>query len=198
MPIRPRALALAALAGVTLAACSGDDPFALRPSLAVSQSAFVVYPLNGSSASLPAGINLSRGLAVRPALFPGAGAAAAPNFDLAFDLDAQRRVVIYAPRWLAAPPNAMPRAGLQVVATPFDSLVEAVQGGYRYDSLLTVSPRQTVALETSGLSCAASRPLYGRLVVDSVVGQAIHLTVRVNPNCGFRSLVNGSNGLPTF
>ena len=193
-----RPLALVALtAAVTVAACGGGtDPFAPVARAPVSEGAFVVYPFTGSAPVLPSAVNLAGGVLVRPTIFTGGSSIGEPNFDLAFDRDASGRTVIYSPRWLVAPPGGVPRAGMQVLTQRFDEVLEAPSGGYVFDSLVAVLPGQVVAIQTAGLSCNGASPLHAKLRVDSIVGSAIHTTIRVNPNCGFRSFVNGTNGLP--
>jgi hypothetical protein len=191
-PLRSRALgASAALAAAAVAGCGGDDPFAPRARLEVDEARFVVYPLTGSAPLLPAGLNLLAGVAVRPFLGVAAGGAPQANFDLAFDRDATGRVVVYTPRWLLVPPLGVGRAGLQAVSGAFASVQSAPRGGFVFDSLLTVTPGQVVVVETTTQSCTAAQPLVAKLLVDSIVGAAIHLTVRINPNCGFRSFADG-------
>ena len=194
--VRSRALAAPAAlaAAAVLAGCGGADPFAPRARLAVEEGRFVVYPLTGSAPLLPAGLNLLAGVAVRPFLGVAAGGAPQANFDIAFDREATGRVVVYTPRWLLAPPLGVGRAGLQAVSGSFASVESAPRGGFVFDSLLTVAPGQVVVVETTTQSCTASSPLVAKLLVDSIVGSAIHLTVRSNPNCGFRSF---ADGIPT-
>lgn len=190
--------ALRGLAVLTLgaAACKGGvDPFAPRASLETTLDTLVVYPLRNPQPLLPAALDLYGAAAVRPGLRAGI----VPNFDIAFDTDAQGRVLLYPARVIASPPGGSPRTGLQVVTTAFDALTSAPREGYRFDSLQVVSVGQTVAVEgqgvsASGLVCVSSTlPLRAKLVVDSVARAtgAIHLRVRTNPNCGFRSLEAG-------
>lgn len=189
---RPTVVAL--FGGAALAACGGDDPFAPRASEAVREARFVVYPLSASAPILPAGLNLLASVAVRPFLGTAQNGAPQVNFDVAFDRDASGRVVVYTPRWLLAPPLGIPRAGLQPAQGAFASVTSAPRGGFVFDSLLSVRPGQVVVIETTGQACTSQSPLVAKLVVDSLVGSAIHLTLRTNPNCGFRSF---ADGIPT-
>lgn len=183
---------LLAVAGALplLAACSGEDPFAPKAAFETALDSYVVYPLTGTSPLLPTALNFTTRSAVRPAVASDGSL----NFDLAFDVDAQGRVVLTPPKLVATGSRFTPVVGLQLVATPFDTLGTAPKGTYRTDSVTVVSPRQTVVVEAITAVCSSvSAPLYAKLVVDSVVGpsRAIYLRARVDPNCGFRSLLPG-------
>ena len=85
------------------------------------------------------------------------------------------------------------RAALRVVVLADDAAAD----GSRLDRLVKDAPAlgQTLAIETSGATCSTTYPLHAKLVVDSIgaaaVGRPIYVRVRVNPNCGFRSLEPG-------
>jgi hypothetical protein len=193
----PRGAAVLVVVGVvTAAACSGgNDPFALRASFETSLDTLVVYPLSGTELLLPSGVDLFSGAAVRPGLRGGAY----PNFDFAVDRNAQGQVVLYPAQRVAVAPAGSPRVGFSLQTVAFDALVTAPRDGYRFDSTQVVTIGQTVAIEsqgvsTQGLVCGSSNsPMRAKLVVDSVARTtgAIHLRVRTNPNCGFRSLAPG-------
>jgi hypothetical protein len=195
-PVRPaRAGALAPLFAAALltalAAACGDDSSLLG--VAQSETAlvpFTVYPLSGD-ASLPAAIDLSGRRAVRPSILGGT----VLNFDLAFDLDAQGRILVIPPARLASPPTGTSRVGLQTRSETFDGLTRAPDGGYTFDSTAVLTRGQTLAIEASAATCSTTYPMHAKLVVDSVgaaaAGRPIYLRVRVNPNCGFRSLEPG-------
>ena len=81
----------------------------------------------------------------------------------------------------------------------FDSLATAPRDGFRFDSAQVATIGQTLSVESQGVStqgivCGSrTSPMRAKLVVDSVARAtgAIHLRVRTNPNCGFRSLAPG-------
>jgi hypothetical protein len=183
----------ALLVGGLAAACGDDTNALLGP--ASSETAlvsFTVYPLSDEP-SLPAAFDLAGRRAVRPAILGGT----VVNFDLAFDLDAQGRILLIPPARLVAPPGGTPRVGLQTRAESFDGLSQAPSGGYTFDSTLVVSRGQTVAIEAAAATCSTTYPMHAKLVVDSIGttavggGRPIYVRVRVNPNCGFRSLDPG-------
>jgi hypothetical protein len=193
---RVRGGALLVLAGAVAAttACSGEDPFAIRASLQTTLDTMIVFPLSGAQPLLPSAIDLFGRSVVRPSLRGGV----VPNFDIAVDVDAQGRVLLYPARLVASPPGGSPRTGFQVVTGSFDALESAPRNGYRFDSLQVAAVGQVLAIEGQGVSpngiyCGTSSPLHAKLVVDSVsrATGAAHLRVRTNPNCGFRSLKAG-------
>ncbi len=183
------------------AACNrGVDPFAPRADRETVAIDLTLQPLSGSDRLLPSAVDLFVPRAVRPQLV-----AAYPNFDFAVDLaggDAVR--LVPAARVIAVPPElgAPPRVGFQVVSQSFDALESAPRGGYVYDSVTTVRVGQTIAIDAQGVVPGGPRcpstasTLYAKLRVDSVSAAtgAVYLRLRVNPNCGFRSL---RSGLPT-
>lgn len=193
---RVRGGALLALAGVVAAttACSGEDPFAIRASLETTLDTLVAFPLSGTQTLLPSAIDLFGRSVVRPGLRGGV----VPNFDIAVDTDAQGRVLLYPARLVASPPGGSPRTGFQIVSGNFDALEIAPRDGYRFDTLQVATVGQVLAIEGQGVSqsgiyCGTASPLHAKLVVDSVARAtgAVHLRVRTNPNCGFRSLKPG-------
>jgi hypothetical protein len=203
---RPRALVPAALCLAIAAASACGDPLRVKASLATVTDTLVVYALSDTAqahrdfpTSLATGTIVSSGFGAvgRPTLVPTNGDA---SFDVAFDLDAQGRVVIYPQRRIIVGPSTR-GVGLQVVGTPFESLAEAPRSGYGYDSVaVTVTPGQTVAIQAQTVTCATTSTFspytYSKLVVDSVAAAvpAIHFRIVVDPNCGFRSFSSGIPG----
>jgi hypothetical protein len=184
----------AAVGVLSAAACS--DPFQPVAQLDTSADAFVLFALTGASSQLPSGVELTGPTAVRPGVTTQnepAGLITRPTFDIAFNIDAAGRVQLYPPRTLLSSNVAARRVGFRRVATSFDSLRAAPNGGFRYDSVFTVSPGETIVVESQAGSCSSTTPLAAKLVVDSVsaASRAIFVRVRSNPNCGFRSLLPG-------
>jgi hypothetical protein len=198
-PASRGAAVLVALGVAAAAACAGGaDPFAVRAQFETTLDTLVVYPLSGTELLLPSAVDLFGGTAVRPGLRGGAY----PNFDFALDRNAQGQVVLYPSQRVAVAPAGSPRVGFAVQTAAFDALTTAPRDGYRFDSLQVVALGQTVAVESQGVSTqgvvcpSATSPMRAKLIVDSVARAtgAVHLRVRTNPNCGFRSL---APGLPT-
>jgi hypothetical protein len=182
------AVALALFTGLT-AACG--DVAGLEATFPTLYDTLTAYPLTGSSAITPAALNTPSGT-VTPIGPSG-------NFDIAFDLDAQRRVVIYPVKLIVQPLTGVHEVGLLKVAGTFESVERAPSVPYEPDESLTVSPGEVVVIEArrnrSGDICtfAISPNVYSKIVVDSVSAgsNAIWFRLVANPNCGFRSFVAG-------
>ena len=182
------------LAGV--AACS--DPTQSRTASAVVADTLTVWALTGTSPSFPSAYLSSLGAVTR--------ADGNFNFDIAFDIDPARRIVVYPQRLVGVPciPSAMncggalgfKPVGLRRVAGSFDSLTTAPADGYVLDSTFAVAPGETLAMQVqSSDECltTVSSVRYTKLVVDSISvprRQVFFRTVH-DPNCGYRSLVPG-------
>jgi hypothetical protein len=175
-----------------VAACGDDvDPFAPRATAETAQFTFVVHPLSGD-ATQPAAIDLAGQRAVRPAIIGGS----ILNFDIAFDVDAQGRVLLHPPARVAVPPTGAPRTGFQTAGGGFDAITIAPRGGYTFDSTTVVAVGQAVIVEASAATCNTTYPMHAKMVIDSLgpasaAGRLLYGRVRVNPNCGFRSLQPG-------
>lgn len=194
-----RALLPATVIGVatSAAACGGTDPYAPVATLTTQSAAFQVYALSTAPSLLPTALSLYGFEAVRPAVRSNLSL----TFDMAFDVDGSGRVRLLQPKLLVAPQSAALVTGFQVVSnTTFEGLTRAPTGGYQYDSAMVVTPGQVVAIQTQGsgpasVVCAISTPMYAKLVVDSVRAvngtSAVFFKVRVDKNCGFRSLEEG-------
>ena len=121
------------------------------------------------------------------------------NFDVVFDLDAQRRVVIYPVKLIVFPLSGVNDIGLRKVEGTFESVQRAPTGEYETDEPLTVGVGEVVVIEArrnrqSDLCTFALSPnIYSKIVVDSVSTgtDAIWFRLVANPNCGFRSFAPG-------
>lgn len=150
-----------------------------------------VFPLTGSTAVTVTALNTPFAM-VTPIAPSGA-------FDVAFDLDSQRRVVIYPVKLIVQPLTGVSDVGLLKVAGTFESVDRAPTTGYNANAALTVGVGEVVVIEAkrnrSGDLCgfALSPNIYSKLVVDSVQAgtNAIWFRFATNPNCGFRSFATG-------
>ena len=122
-------------------------------------------------------------------------------FDVAFDIDASGRAIIYPVRALAGAAAGTPkRVGLQTVSGTFDALRAVPQTGYDTVNIKTVNPGTVIAVELrDATSCfsyslISSQFLYAKMVVDSINQDAkkIYLRTVVDPNCGYFSVVPDS------
>lgn len=191
-----RAALLPCVVGV-LGATACSDPFKPQAQLDTFADGLVVFGYSGSSAQSPAAIDLSGPRAVRVGtrtdVVAGVGPVTSPTFDIAVDVNAAGKVVLYPSPLLLASSVVPRRIGFRTVATPFDSLTRAPAGGFRFDSAYVVSVGDVVAIEAQTGGCTSTAPLRAKLVVDSVsrAANAVFLRVLTNPNCGFRSLAPG-------
>lgn len=192
--VRLRVSALAAVTGLVLAggvASACGDVTGIEASAEVSFDSLTVYPLTGSSATTPTALNTAF-VSVTPVGPSG-------NFDIAFDLDAQRRVVIYPVKLIVQPLTGVNEVGLLKVAGTFESVERAPSETYERDEPMVVTPGEVVVIEArrnraSDICTFALSPnIYSKLVVDSVSAgtDAIWFRLVVNPNCGFRSFAPG-------
>ena len=180
-----------------LAAC--DDPNETDFLEQVQADTATVYALNGTSPSFPSGYRSASGAVTR--------ADGNFNFDIAFDIDAANKVVVYPQRFVGVPcivgaPNCggvlgAKRVGLQRLTVAFDALDRASNGGYVFDSTFVLSPGEGLAMQVQdGQDCSLfiSTVHYSKLVIDSIDTnrRAIYFRAVNNPNCGYRSLVAGA------
>jgi len=186
---------LAPLGLIQLAACSDDGNFtqdATRENATVSAS---VYALSGSPPELPAAYSATTGVFVRPIVASSSGLV---NFEIAFDIRADgkvllmpvRRVVPFPPQ----PASGAPSVGLLKSGTAYDLIQRAASTGYISDSIAVASAGETYLFRLNSSGCIYGEPLFGKLVLDSVIVSQRRLVVRAmtNRNCGgYRSLTVG-------
>jgi hypothetical protein len=178
---------------VGLSACG--DPTSLQASLPTSVDTLSVFALTGTPPTYPSGISVVGGTPVRVDGFAG--------FDVALDIDDNGNAVIYPVKLIVGSIGASRPVGLQKVSTKFDSLTAAPKDGYNNDLAVVLPPNETVAIQSphnaSGDLCAfaLSPYIYAKIAVDSVnlASRRLYLRLGVDPNCGFRSFVEG---IPTL
>ncbi|HEY0971149.1 MAG TPA: hypothetical protein VGE02_09295 [Gemmatimonadales bacterium] len=183
----------AILAAGGLAACS--DPFEIKPNLETVETTFTLHAINGSPPTAPTAAVLIN--------TPGAtriGSSFA--FDLAFDVTDAGKALLYPVDLVASdvalPPNRY--VGYQVVTDRgYDALVEAPNKGYTYGQPLELQVGTVGFLQSNAhpLCTGSFTPyIYAKFRVDAVdvAARTVKLTVRSDPNCGFRGL---QPGLPT-
>lgn len=195
-----RAIALTVLAPLLVGAfgACGDDSTltqdATTTNTVVSGS---LYALTGSSPELPAGYAASSNAFVRPLVGQFSGVV---NFELAVDIRDDGKVLLIPARALVpfapAPSSGAPSIALLKSGQAFDILTRAPNGeGYVADSVQVASAGDTFLLKVVSSGCVYGEPLYGKLVIDSVIVSQRRMVVRAmtNLNCGgYRSLVSGS------
>jgi hypothetical protein len=188
---------LASALAIGLAACS-DPNQAITPSAVVADT-LTVFALTGTSPSFPSGYLASSGAVTR--------ADGNFNFDIAFDIDAARNIVVYPQKLVGVPCvvdalncglvlGAKP-VGLQRITVAFDSLTRAPASNYVFDSSFVVTPGQGLVMQVqSSTECSfsISSILYTKFVVDSIdaARRAIYFRAVHDPNCGYRTLIPGA------
>ena len=187
MNSRKLALALVACAS-TLTAC--DDPNLLQAQLPTVSDVYDVFALSGTPASYPSAINTYLRTAIR--------VDGNANFDVAFDLDQQGRIVVYPVHKVVSPFASTRRVGLRRVTGTFESVDIAPAGTYA-DSVLVTTPGEVIVVQSirNGANDACqfniSPYIYTKLTVDSVAtaSRSIRVSAVLDPNCGFRSFASG-------
>jgi len=190
MTSRKLALALIVCA-FSLTAC--DDPNLLEAQLPTASDVYEVFALTGTPASFPSAINTYVRSTVR---VDGNG-----NFDVAFDITSDGKVVVYPVQKVVASLNPNRRVGLRKVEGTFPSVTLAPTGTYS-DSAVVVSPGEVIVAQSvrNGTNDACqfdiSPFIYTKLTVESVTlaNRSIKVQTVLDPNCGFRSF---ESGIPT-
>lgn len=188
---------LASALSFGLVACS-DPNQTIAPS-AVLADTLTVFALSGTSPSFPSGYLASSGAVTR--------ADGNFNFDVAFDIDPARNVVVYPQKLVGVPCVVGARncggalgakpVGLQRITVAFDSLTQAPATKYEFDSSFVLTPGQGLVMQvqsSADCSFSFSTILYTKFVVDSidVARRAVYFRAVHDPNCGYRNLVAGA------
>lgn len=192
-PVRQtvRRLATAAIVVASVTGCK--DFTSVDASFANVTADNTFYAINGSPAGAPTAVTLFSGQVLR--------ADQGFAYDLAFDIDAQGRAVLFPPRALSAGFSNPYSVGLQITTTPFELVTEAPKDGYRVDTALVAAKNAVVLIESHDVSTCAyaikGNSYYSKLVITDVdvAKRRIDLTLTVNRNCGFRSF---AAGIPRF
>jgi hypothetical protein len=187
LPTRPTRVAVVALA-ILAVACG--DPTKPKATYANAPASYALYAFTGAPVNAATAISFLTGPARADANFA---------FDVAFDLDASGRPVIYPVRAIASDlAGSVKRVGLQLVTGPFESVRVVPETGYDTLGARTVNVGDVLAVEMLDLNtCLYSlggQTLYAKLTVDSIDATARRLYARtvIDPNCGYRSVVPDS------
>jgi hypothetical protein len=181
---------LPALLGIAIlcatAACG--DPTRPRAELNVIIDTVSLYALNGGPDYAPVAFSVSDGRlrSINAGL----------QFDVAVDLDAQGRVVLYPVNLIGNPLASAGRVGIQKVQGTFEALTRAPRSGYQSDSAVVLQRGEVAAVQVNNPICLYSTvgsQMYGKFAVDSVSlpERRIFGKLATDPNCGFRSLEPG-------
>lgn len=202
-------LSLLILGTAALAAAACDDPFAVDASSATNVDTLTVYALNNSEGSYYSGIKIvtfdadgDLGPEVVPIVSEGGGGPL--DFDVALDIDAEGRAVVY-PLPLVTPGASARRVGLlrptaaDGAELTFDQVTSAPRGEYAPDEAVVLEEGDVVVIESYSDACAFSYNsrgayFYAKMVVDSIRTmpvERIFVRATSDPNCGFRSFAEG-------
>lgn len=186
-----RAGLLAAFLGMAGLIACGPDPFAVVAQDANADVSIEVWALTGAPTNFPTVHLVPQRLTTR--------ADAAASFDLAFDIDADGRLLVLPVNRVVTPLSGNRTVGIIRTSEIYNTIVEAPRTGWVFDSVLSVNVGQTfiVRVQTQFCSISQSSEIYAKYQVDSVIPaeRRIRLSGRVNPNCGFRSFLSG---IPEF
>lgn len=186
-----RATRLLAVLGFAGAVTACDDPFQLQARLPNFDRAFEVWAISGSPATLPSALVVPTATVSRLDV--------SGSFDIAFDIDADGRVVVLPVSRVVQPITGTRGVALQRLSGVYNTILEVPSNGWVDDSTLVVSPGESFGVRSTSLYCQFElrQQVYAKLFVESAdpVTRKIVLLARINPNCGFRSL---ADGVPEF
>lgn len=186
--IRP----VAAFAALAISACS--DSLGLKATMPTQTDSFIVYALTGTPATYPSTyIAAARAVGV----IDGNG-----NFDVAFDINSEGKVVLYPMRLVVSPITPFRDIGLLKGAGTFESIERAPATGYVTEQTVVLASGEVAILQTprnTGTDVCAygiSPYIFAKIGIDSVdlKDRSIFFKSTVNPNCGFHSF---KTGIPT-
>jgi hypothetical protein len=174
------------LAVAALAAACGNST-AIRARFRIFSDTISVFALTGSPPTYPAAINTPTAQVVR--------ADGSFSFDIAIDIDAQGRALVYPLRLVATTFGNARSVGVQKLAVPFDTMLLAPTTGYDTTAATVVASGEGFLVRAASDYCALdlNKIVYSKFVVDSVnaATRMVHLRTVVDPNCGFRSFAPG-------
>jgi len=187
-------LALLATMCVVIVLNACGNVASLKATLPTTVDTLSLWALSGTPPSYPSAISIVARQIVRVDGFAA--------FDIAFDIDANGKTVVYPVKLVVTSPSGSRQVGMQKVSGTFDQLLTAPSSGFETDSSLVMAPGEVLAIESphnvSGDVCqfAVSPNLYAKIGLDSVnlATRIIYLRMGFDPNCGFRSF---ATGIPT-
>lgn len=183
---------LLALLALAAGAAACEDPFEITAQYPNIDQSLELWALTGSPASYPSGLILAS-----PGL-PQAFATrldASGNFDIAFDIDTLGRLRVLPVGSVVSPVTGSRVIQFQRATQTYLGIVEAPRTGWSADSVLLMGPGQSFLVKVSTQYCAFDlrQDIHAKFYVDSIIPEdrRVKLRARVNPNCGFRSFLDG-------
>lgn len=177
-----------AAAALVVLAIGCKDATGIKAQLNNIETKPTVYPMNSAAVTLPSALQVRLTNAVR--------IDASFLFDIAFDLDSLGVVQVYPLSRVASELVGTHRVGMQISGVNFASTLRAPATGYVYDSVFSLPIGKTVLIDVFEQDCGNSFlgvNIRAKMSVDSIntTTKAIYLHILSDPNCGFRSLVQG-------
>lgn len=186
-----RATRLLALLGLTGAVTGCDDPFQLQARLPNFDRGFEVWAITGSPATLPSALVVPTATVTRLDV--------SGSFDIAFDIDAEGRVVVLPVSRVVQPITGVRGVAVRRLSGVYNTILDVPNTGWVDDSVLVVAPGEAFGVRSTSLYCQFElrQQVYAKFYIESAdpVTRKIVLLARINPNCGFRSL---ADGVPEF
>lgn len=188
---RFRHLSRGALLATVLFVAACEDPFNDDAQLQNVEVQLEAWALTGSPPSYPSGLLVAQHTVIRTD--------PAGSFDVAFDIDADGRLVVIPVNLVVSPLTGNRSIGLLRRSEIFSTILDAPRAGWVYDSVLVVNPGETflIRVQTQYCEFQLRQDVYAKFFVAEVdaVARRVTLLGRVNPNCGFRSF---AAGIPTY
>jgi hypothetical protein len=145
------------------------------------------WAISGSPASFPTALLVPQHTVVRPDV--------SGSFDLAFDIDDDGRLHVIPVSKVVTAIGGNRTIGLLRGDGPYATIVDAPRTGWMFDTTLVVNPGSSFLVKVQTLYCQFDfrQDIYAKIFVDSVIPaeRRAKLSMRVNPNCGFRSFASG-------
>lgn len=187
-----RALSFSALATLLggAVACDDTNPYRSIASSENTERQTPVFAITGAPIGFPTAYQFTTESLVRPQVL----ASGSVNFDVAFDITADNKVILYPVKQLVPqPPGGSPSVGLLKISSTFDAIARAPDKGYTMDSTLIVSPKEVVLVRLAGSGCIYGDPYYAKMQIDTILPTERRMILRtlVNLNCGYRDLTAG-------
>ena len=187
---RPGALH-AALVLTLVAAGACEDPFKLEADRETDPLAFEVWALNGAPDEYPTVLNVPSATLLRPD--------ASGSFDIAFDVDVDGKLLVIPMRLVVTPLTGAHAVHFIEAAAMFEQILSAPTSGWENDSTIALDEGGVFLVRVFAAQCQLQlrQYVYAKFVVDSIIPaeRRARLRGRLNPNCGFRSFLEG---IPEF
>ncbi|HEX7919049.1 MAG TPA: hypothetical protein VF454_06555 [Gemmatimonadales bacterium] len=180
--MRIRTLLAAALFAGLVGACSSDD-FLAKPTeendtVRLTLGALLSTPLDSVS-----------GYRTSPAGSHPVTLESDPDAEFIYDIDPVLGPAFYPAEAKGLLTHSSTNPGLQRMAVPFDSLLQARSNGYTLDAPLAIDSGD-VFLVRSKVRCSIGVPIYSKIQVLGIdsVAHTVTFLIMVNMNCGYRDL----------